>query len=78
MRPAARSIRPTPPEATRHLRPVLTDRLGARVASHESEAVWRRDCDTLFDEFLRCFLAHEAAEHELMQDAYTQDMGAKD
>ena len=49
-----------------------------RVASHEPEQVWRKDCDVLFDEFLRRFLAHEAAEHELMQDAYSHDLGAKD
>jgi hemerythrin len=56
----------------------LIDRLRTRVGSHESEQVWREDCAKLFDEFLRSFLAHEAAEHELIQDAYARDIGAKD
>lgn len=56
----------------------VIDQLRARVSSHEPEDVWRHDCEKLYEEFRRGFLAHETAEHELMQDAYTQDMGSKD
>src|SRR5947207_3147258 len=40
MRPTQRSIRPTPAQATRHLRPVLTDRLARAVRLPER----RRTC----------------------------------
>jgi hemerythrin len=82
-----RGIRETAPQfddrvtALEHEHPQFLsamDRLHACVLSHEPEEVWRRDCDTLLEAFFHSFLAHEAAEHELMQDAYTQDMGAKD
>lgn len=56
----------------------LLDQMRSRVTSHETEEVWRGDCDNLFGQFLKNFLAHEASEHELMQQAYSQDIGNKD
>lgn len=56
----------------------LIDRIRSRAASHEAEDVWRGDCESLFEEFKANFLAHESSEHELMQEAYSQDIGNKD
>jgi len=56
----------------------LIDRMRARALSHEAADVWRKDCDRLFREFRESFLAHEAEEHDLMQEAYSQDIGDKD
>ncbi|MEQ8786406.1 MAG: hemerythrin domain-containing protein [Pirellulaceae bacterium] len=56
----------------------LLDQMRRRVLSHESEEVWRDDCDRLFAKFMENFAAHESGEHELMQEAYSQDIGAKD
>jgi hemerythrin len=56
----------------------LIDQMRARALSHEAADVWRKDCDRLFREFRESFLAHEAEEHDLMQEAYSQDIGDKD
>jgi hemerythrin len=56
----------------------LLDHMRARAASHDVEEVWRSDCASLFEEFRASLLAHESSEHELMQEAYSQDIGDKD
>jgi hemerythrin len=56
----------------------LIDQMRSRALSHEATDVWRDECERLFREFRESFLAHEAGEHDLMQEAYSQDIGDND
>jgi len=61
--------------------PAMAARLVAlqTLAARRDEAVrWSTSLGKMFERFVECFRAHEYAENQLIQEAYTDDIGAED